>query len=79
MGIIEKIQEKSRQEYINILKLWMSRLSGAIQQKPLHYCAGAVFIGFSFAVFCKLLFPLVLLAICIALVIYFIAPVNKIT
>lgn len=78
MGIIEKIQEKTRQEYFDIVKLWISRLSGAIQQKPLHYCASAVLIGFILAIFCRIFFPLVLLAVCAALVVYFIAPVNKI-
>ena len=77
MNIIEKIQEKSRQEYLDIVKLRAARLSGAIQQKPLEYCAAALAAGFFFAIFSRLLFPLLLLLVCVAAVVYFIAPEKK--
>lgn len=79
MNIIEKIQEKTRQEYIDLVKLRLARLSGAIQQKPLEYCAGALAIGFFFAIFSQLLIPLLVLLATIAAVIYFIAPEKKIS
>lgn len=79
MNIIEKIQEKTRQEYISIVKLWSAQLSGSIQQKPLQFCAGALAIGFIFAVYAALFFPLLLIVLAVALVVYFIAPEKKIS
>ena len=79
MNIIEKIQERTRYEYIDLVKLRAARLSGAIQQKPLEHCAAALAIGFLLAVFSRVLIPLLLLlAVAVALV-YFIAPEKKIS
>jgi hypothetical protein len=78
MGIIEKIQEKTREEYLSILKLWIARLSGAIQQKPLQFFAAGVLAGMFLVMLARLLFPIILLGGCLAIAIYFIAPEKRI-
>lgn len=78
MGIIEKIQERTRDEYVSLLKFQLARLSGLIQQKPLPYFAAGVGIGMVFIVFFRLLWPLILIALCVTLVVYFMAPAKKI-
>lgn len=78
MGIVEKIQEKSRAEYVALARFWLARLSGMIQQKPLQAVAIAIAVGMFLVLFSRLAFSLLLLAVCIAGVVYFIAPETKI-
>lgn len=77
MRIIEKIQEKTREEYFSIAHLWVARLSGSIQQKPLQYFAAGVAGGMILVVFSRLLIPLIFVGICLLVLAYFIAPEKR--
>ena len=79
MQIIEKIQEKTRQEYIEIIQLWIARLSGAIQQKPLKFCSAALALGFFLAVFYRIFLPIIILGLFAAVAVYCIAKENRIS
>ena len=78
MNIIEKIQSKTRDEYLAMAKLYVARLSGMIQQKPLEFFAGGVLAGMLIIALRGILIPLLIVAACVAVTIYFIAPVRKI-
>lgn len=78
MNIIDRIQQKTRSEYVEYLKANLTRLSGMIQQKPLKYFILGIVIGVVLVVFSKMTFPLLLMGLCAGLTVYFIAPEKRI-
>lgn len=79
MGLVEKIQEKSREEYKELARTWAARFTAKVQERPIPYFVGGIVAGIFLVLLRNILVPLIGLLAVIAIVIYLIAPTTKTT
>lgn len=77
MKLLERIKDKTRQQYRQDFDFYLLKLSGAIQQNPLKYFIIGLCLGIVCTVFSRLAIGILFLAFCVCLTLYLIAPEGQ--